>query len=59
MSYKNISVIYIFIFSYRWVNGKICDVDPFTEDYYEDPAKCQKPIPDRVNNVHIYVHMLR
>jgi len=34
-----------------WVNGKICDIDPFTNDYFEDPALCQKPIPDRVNNV--------
>ena len=34
-----------------WVNGKICDIDPFTDDYFTDPKLCQKPIPDRVNNV--------
>eukprot|EP00802_Teleaulax_amphioxeia_P001324 Tamp_01326.p1 GENE.Tamp_01326~~Tamp_01326.p1 ORF type:complete len:1819 (-),score=331.43 Tamp_01326:83-5314(-) len=34
-----------------WVNGKICDIDPFTDDYFTDPKLCQKPIRDRVNNV--------
>ncbi len=43
--------------AYRWVNGKICNLDPFTDDYYADPAKCQKPIPDRVNNVYIYIYI--
>jgi hypothetical protein len=37
--------------SVGWVNGKICNIDPFTDDYFKDPAKCAKPIPDRVNNV--------
>ena len=29
--------------------------DPFTDDYFKDPARCQKPIPDRVNNVSVCV----
>lgn len=30
---------------------QICDIDPFTDDYFESQERCQKPIPDRVNNV--------
>eukprot|EP00961_Rhodomonas_salina_P207675 2802949-Rhodomonas_salina.1 len=32
----------------RWVNGRVCPIDPFTETFADD---CPKPIPDDVNTV--------
>lgn len=43
--------------------SQICDIDPFTDDYFESKDRCQRPIPDRVNNVEKtemdLLHMLR